>query len=86
MVHVLGLDAPLPPGVPKSERPVVLVGPYEHHSNLLPWRESCAEVVTIPEDAHGCVDMAALSKALKQYSSPDPASAVHTHTHTHTHT
>lgn len=29
--------------------PVVLVGPYEHHSNLLPWRESGAIVITIPE-------------------------------------
>lgn len=29
------------------ERPVVLIGPYEHHSNELPWRESTAELVTI---------------------------------------
>src|SRR3954447_20649040 len=28
---------------------VVFVGPYEHHSNELPWRESHAEVVTIRE-------------------------------------
>ncbi len=27
----------------------VLVGPYEHHSNLLPWRESGVETVEIPE-------------------------------------
>ena len=25
------------------------MGPYEHHSNLLPWRESGCEIVTIPE-------------------------------------
>ena len=30
-------------------RPVVFVGPYEHHSNLLPWRESGSEVVSIRE-------------------------------------
>ena len=30
-------------------RPVVFVGPFEHHSNLLPWRESCAKVVHIRE-------------------------------------
>jgi hypothetical protein len=30
-----------------SKRPVVLVGPFEHHSNLLPWRESRAKVVSI---------------------------------------
>ena len=28
-----------------AERPVVFVGPYEHHSNELPWRESIADVV-----------------------------------------
>ena len=31
-----------------SERPVVFIGPYEHHSNELPWRESIADVVTDP--------------------------------------
>lgn len=30
-------------------RPVVFVGPHEHHSNLLPWRESGCEVVAVPE-------------------------------------
>ena len=32
-----------------TERPVVFVGPYEHHSNLLPWRESGCEIVMVPE-------------------------------------
>lgn len=32
-----------------GRRPVVLLGPYEHHSNLLPWRESEAEVVELSE-------------------------------------
>lgn len=27
-------------------KPIVLVGPYEHHSNLLPWREIGATVNT----------------------------------------
>jgi selenocysteine lyase/cysteine desulfurase len=36
---------------PLQLRPVVLVGPWEHHSNLLPWRESCAEVITIRDIA-----------------------------------
>lgn len=30
-------------------RPVVFVGPYEHHSNLIPWRESGCEIVAVPE-------------------------------------
>ena len=32
-----------------SRRPVVFIGPYEHHSNLLPWRESGCEIVMVPE-------------------------------------
>lgn len=32
-----------------DNRPVVFVGPYEHHSNLIPWRESGCEIVMIPE-------------------------------------
>lgn len=32
-----------------NSRPVVFVGPYEHHSNLIPWRESGCEIVMIPE-------------------------------------
>ena len=43
--------------IPEKERPVVFVGPFEHHSNELPWRESLATVVTIPEDADGHIDV-----------------------------
>ncbi|CAN0047312.1 unnamed protein product, partial [Laminaria digitata] len=34
-------------------RPVVFVGPFEHHSNILPWREACVDVVTIAENEAG---------------------------------
>ena len=44
--------------IPADERPVVFIGPYEHHSNELPWRESIADVVVIPEDADGHIDLA----------------------------
>jgi len=50
--------------IPTAERPVVFIGPYEHHSNELPWRESIADVVTIPEDVDGRIDLAALERAL----------------------
>src|SRR5262249_54760706 len=43
--------------IPPEQRPVVFVGPYEHHSNELPWRESTADVVVIREDADGHVDL-----------------------------
>ncbi|MEZ5679809.1 MAG: aminotransferase class V-fold PLP-dependent enzyme [Erythrobacter sp.] len=34
----------------RSENPpLIIVGPYEHHSNLLPWRESGAETIELPE-------------------------------------
>ena len=36
---------------------VVLVGPFEHHANILPWREAGALVVTIRESSDGVVDM-----------------------------
>jgi selenocysteine lyase/cysteine desulfurase len=43
---------------------VVFVGPYEHHSNDLVWRESGAKVVRIPLDAKGRLCMATLEREL----------------------
>jgi len=60
-----GLGAVIPP----HERPVVLVGPFEHHSNELPWRESIADVVDVPEDADGHIDLRALEAELIRYAS-----------------
>ncbi|WP_430513847.1 aminotransferase class V-fold PLP-dependent enzyme [Pannonibacter phragmitetus] len=37
----------------EAGRAAVLIGPYEHHSNILPWRECGAEVVEIPEAPEG---------------------------------
>jgi len=48
-----------------GERVVVLCGPYEHHSNILPWRETGAEIVEIAEAPTGGVDMADLVRALQ---------------------
>lgn len=42
----------------------ILIGPYEHHSNLLPWRESGAEVVEIMEGPDGGPDLIELEKQL----------------------
>jgi len=48
VVESLGLTAPIPAGFEhESYRPVVFTSAYEHHSNLLPWRESVADVVTV---------------------------------------
>jgi selenocysteine lyase/cysteine desulfurase len=54
--------------IPASERPVVFIGPYEHHSNELPWRESIAEVVVIPESPDGHIDEEALAQGLREYA------------------
>ena len=53
--------------IPQSERPVVFIGPFEHHSNELPWRESIADVVTIHEDADGHIDLDHLRAELARY-------------------
>jgi selenocysteine lyase/cysteine desulfurase len=53
--------------IPEQDRPVVFIGPYEHHSNELPWRESIAEIVTIPEDADGRICLATLEAKLQAF-------------------
>lgn len=53
--------------IPASERPVVFIGPFEHHSNELPWRETIADVVRIGEDRDGHIDMAELEERLAEY-------------------
>ena len=76
LVGVMGLRIPsamedthhLARHIPREERPVVFIGPYEHHSNDLPWRESIADVVTIRLDAQGGVDQADLRARLEQYA------------------
>ena len=60
-----GLSGRIPPG----DRPVVFVGPFEHHSNELPWRESIADVIVIPEDASGHVDLDRLDRELARFAS-----------------
>jgi selenocysteine lyase/cysteine desulfurase len=59
-----GLAARIPP----KERPVVFTGPFEHHSNELPWRESIAEVVVIREDADGHIDQRQLEAELVRHA------------------
>lgn len=63
LVHLLGVSE----GVAAGKRVRILIGPYEHHSNILPWRESGAEVIEIAEGADGSgPDLAELEAALRQ--------------------
>ncbi|MEH6593140.1 MAG: aminotransferase class V-fold PLP-dependent enzyme [Halioglobus sp.] len=54
--------------IPAQERPVVFIGPYEHHSNELPWRESIADVVSIPLTESGAIDLDFLQEQLCVYA------------------
>ncbi|MFT4716090.1 MAG: selenocysteine lyase/cysteine desulfurase [Paracoccaceae bacterium] len=58
-------------GIEKAQNPVVLHGPYEHHSNILPWRESRAKVIEIPEATGGGPDLAVLEATLVDHAACD---------------
>ena len=70
--RILGLKAPQGLRsrlqIPAAERPVVFVTHMEHHSNHTSWHETIAEVVVIPPDADGRVDLDAFAALLQQYS------------------
>lgn len=76
LIGVLGLRIPsvlddrfdLSGHIAAEDRPVIFIGPYEHHSNELPWRESIADVITIPEDAEGHVSLEVLEAELVTYA------------------
>jgi selenocysteine lyase/cysteine desulfurase len=76
LIGILGLRIPaglddryhLSSAIPVAERPVVFTGPFEHHSNELPWRESIADVVVIPQDIDGHIDTAELELELVRYA------------------
>src|SRR3954451_21338409 len=76
LISVLGLRVPsvlddehrLTEHIAPSQRPVVFLGPYEHHSNEIPWRETIADVVVIHQDADGGVDCDDLRVQLEKYA------------------
>jgi len=77
LIGVLGLRIPaelddryqLSAAIPAAERPVVFIGPFEHHSNELPWRESIADLVVIPQDSDGHIDIDRLQAELVAHAS-----------------
>jgi selenocysteine lyase/cysteine desulfurase len=76
LVAILGLRIPssmddryhLDDTIAAPPRPVVFIGPFEHHSNELPWRESVADVVVIAQDGDGHIDSDALERELVRYA------------------
>ena len=75
LIGILGLRIPadlddryhLSDVIPAEERPVIFIGPFEHHSNELPWRESIADVVVIPQDSDGHIDAVHLETELVRH-------------------
>ena len=51
-----------------TRQPVVFVGPYEHHSNEISWRESLATTIEVRMDPSGNIDLHHLEELLQ-----DPA-------------
>jgi selenocysteine lyase/cysteine desulfurase len=48
------------------EKPLIIVGPFEHHSNEISYREALCDVIRIPLDTTGNVDLETLEKTLKE--------------------
>ncbi|MGJ8527014.1 aminotransferase class V-fold PLP-dependent enzyme [Maritalea sp.] len=65
LVKILGVENAVRSGI----KPVVFIGPYEHHSNILPWRETGAQVVIIPEAEEGGPDLEVLKAELANHQS-----------------
>ncbi|CAL8095207.1 unnamed protein product [Calicophoron daubneyi] len=55
LIHNLNLEKP----------PIVIVGPFEHHSNMLPWRHLAAKVSRVATDETGTVSIESLEELLK---------------------
>lgn len=57
-----------PSGALENAKPVIFIGPYEHHSNDLIWRECDADLVRIPLNEQGLIDLVALERELAHYA------------------
>lgn len=49
----------------ERRQPVVFVGPYEHHSNEISWRQSLATTIDVQLDPGGNIDLAHLEQLLR---------------------
>ncbi|MCF7741413.1 MAG: aminotransferase class V-fold PLP-dependent enzyme [Candidatus Marinimicrobia bacterium] len=48
----------------KAHQPVVFVSPYEHHSNEIMWRHTVCDVVEVPMESNGYLDLEALEEMI----------------------
>ena len=69
--RILGLKAPsnlkTHINIPKDEQPVVFITHMEHHSNQTSWLETIAEVVQVPADDEGLIDITSMHDLLDKY-------------------
>jgi selenocysteine lyase/cysteine desulfurase len=54
----------------RDHKPIVFVGPYEHHSNEIMWRQTLCEIVEVPMDNNSELDLQRLEELV---SSPQYA-------------
>lgn len=52
--------------IPKEEMPLVIVGPYEHHSNEISYREAFCDVQRVPLTKDGLIDLIFLEELLQK--------------------
>lgn len=76
LLHLLGLRSNGGGETQSASGPIVLTGPYEHLSNILPWREAGARTVEIAEAAGGGVDLDDLQRNLRLYAGQGPVIGV----------
>jgi len=50
----------------RKKAPLIIVGPYEHHSNELSFRESLADIIRVKLTKDGLIDLEHLEKILKK--------------------
>jgi selenocysteine lyase/cysteine desulfurase len=65
-IEASGQDADAVKESLKSQRPVVFIGPYEHHTNELMWREADVEVEVIGFDDNGRLDLNDLERKISR--------------------
>lgn len=54
-------------GIDKNSLPLVIVGPFEHHSNELSFREALCECIRVPLDENGELDFVFLENILEKF-------------------
>ncbi|OMJ66058.1 hypothetical protein SteCoe_37236 [Stentor coeruleus] len=63
--HLNSHTQPSNPSNKKDDPPLVFISIFEHHSNILPWKEAGAEVIFISDNSQGELDIKELENQLE---------------------